>query len=66
MIMNKLAEAAYVKKEDILPPELEEFYNLFSKEEFDELPPHQTWDHATDLIPDAQMKHSKVYPLSLN
>jgi len=37
---------------------------VFAKEDFDILPEHRKWDHAIELIPRAEPKSSKVYPLS--
>jgi len=41
-----------------------EFQSVFAKEDFDILPEHRKWDHAIELIPGAEFKSSKVYPLS--
>jgi len=38
---------------------------VFTKEDFNILPEHCKWDHAIKLIPRAEPKLSKVYPLSL-
>jgi len=37
---------------------------MFAKEDFDILPEHRKWDHTIKLIPGAEPKSSKVYPLS--
>ena len=37
---------------------------MFAKKDFDILPEHRKWDHAIELIPRAEPKSSKVYPLS--
>jgi len=37
---------------------------MFAKEDFDILPEHCKWDHTIELIPGAEPKSSKVYPLS--
>ena len=42
-----------------------EFRSVFAKEDFDILLEHRKWDHAIELIPGAEPKSSKVYPLSL-
>jgi len=42
-----------------------EFRSVFAKEDFDILPGHRKWDHAIELIPGAEPKSLKVYPLSL-
>jgi len=48
-----------------LPAYVAEFQSVFAKEDFDILPEHHKWDHAIKLIPGADPKSSKVYPLSL-
>ena len=65
-----LAEGArYSKKTHaataLLPAYIAEFQSVFTKEDFDILPEHRKWDHAIELIPRAEPKSSKVYPLSL-
>jgi len=47
-----------------LPTYITEFRSVFTKEDFDILPEHHKWDHAIELIPRAEPKLSKVYPLS--
>jgi len=47
-----------------LPAYVAEFRSMFAKEDFDILPEHYKWDHAIKLIPGAEPKSSKVYPLS--
>jgi len=47
-----------------LPAYVAEFRSVFAKEDFDILPEHRKWDHAIELIPGAEPKSSKVYPLS--
>jgi len=47
-----------------LPAYVAEFQSMFAKEDFDILPKHCMWDHAIELIPRAEPKSSKVYPLS--
>jgi len=42
-----------------------EFQSVFTKEDFDILLEHCKWDHTIELIPRAEPKSSKVYPLSL-
>ena len=37
---------------------------MFAKEDLDILSEHHKWDHAIGLIPGAEPKSSKVYPLS--
>ena len=66
-ISKRLAEAAEGPHmtcfEDIVPKPYQEFKDVFAKESFDELPDLKKWDHAIELIPDAQMFSTKVYPL---
>ena len=47
-----------------LPTYVAEFRSVFAKENFDILPEHCKWDHVIELIPGAEPKSSKVYPLS--
>jgi len=67
---QKLAEGARRSAEAqeapfILPNCVRGFESIFAKEDFDVLPEHRQWDHAIELIPGAEPKSSKVYPLSL-
>jgi len=66
---QRLAEGARRSKETQttttpLPAYVAEFQSVFAKEDFDILPEHHKWDHAIELIPGAEPKSSKVYPLS--
>ena len=69
MTSQRLAEGARCSKEtlaatSLLPAYVAEFQSVFAKEDFDILPEHHKWDHAIELIPGAEPKSSKVYPLS--
>ena len=48
-----------------LPDCAKGFESVFAKEDFDILLEHRQWDHTIELIPDSELKSSKVYPLSL-
>jgi len=66
---QKLAEGARrsveARREPFtLPDCIRGFESVFAKEDFDILPEHRQWDHATELIPGSEPKSSKVYPLS--
>jgi len=66
---QRLAEGARRSKETLaaatpLPTYVVEFQSVFAKKNFDILPEHRKWDHAIKLIPGAEPKSSKVYPLS--
>ncbi|SJL15225.1 uncharacterized protein ARMOST_18711 [Armillaria ostoyae] len=69
---NDLAAAAHAEKptktfEEMIPPDYHSFRDLFSKENFDELPERKPWDHAIELIPNAKSTlDCKVYPLNRN
>lgn len=41
-----------------------DFEDVFSREAFNSLPEHQTWDHAIELVPNAKPANCKVYPIS--
>jgi len=66
---QKLAEgarrSAEARKKPFIPPDcVRGFESVFAKEDFDVLLEHRQWDHAIELIPGAEPKSSKVYPLS--
>ncbi|SJL17084.1 uncharacterized protein ARMOST_20626 [Armillaria ostoyae] len=69
---NDLAAAANAEKptktfEEMVPPDYRSFRDLFSKENFDELPERKPWDHAIELVPNAKSTlDCKVYPLNRN
>jgi len=46
-----------------LPTYVMEFRSVFAKKDFDILPEHHKWDHATELIPRTEPKSLKVYSL---
>ena len=48
----------------LLHPFIAKFQSVFTKEDFDILPEHCKWDHTIELIPRAEPKSLKVYPLS--
>src|SRR3979490_1630998 len=52
--------------ENLVLKPYQEFKDVFSKEYFDQLPPHKPWDHAIELIPGTQPFSTKVYPMSPN
>ena len=43
--------------EEMVPPELHEYLDVFSEQEARELPPHRPWDMKIDLVPGAQTDH---------
>lgn len=46
------------------PDFIAEFPDVFSEEEFDQLPDHRPWDHAIDLTEGFKAADCKIYPLS--
>jgi len=53
--------------QEIVPEYLHDFPEVFTKQDFDELPPHCPWDHAIKLIPGTEERlDCKIYPLSLD
>ncbi len=51
--------------EEMVPEWCRDFKDLFNKESFDELPEPKPWDHAIELIPNANANlDCKVYPLN--
>ncbi|SJL15543.1 uncharacterized protein ARMOST_19044 [Armillaria ostoyae] len=56
---NDLAAAANTEKpkktfEEMVPADYSSFCDLFSKENFDELPERKLWDHTIKLVPNAK------------
>ena len=49
----------------MVPGPYHDFCDVFSKEAFDKLPPRKAWDHAIDLVPEAELPCSWTFPLSL-
>jgi hypothetical protein len=50
----------------IVPDDYHEYEAVFTRETFDQLPQHSTWDHPIDLKPDSKPTKGKVYPLAPN
>jgi hypothetical protein len=70
-ISQQLAEVFHKNSEnksflDLALDYLHDFEDAFSKTSFNELLAQKPWDHAIELIPDAQNKSCKVYPLSIS
>ena len=69
---QQLAEAENKAKptksfDEMIPEPYREFKKVFSEEESERLPEHQSWDHAIDLVPGAPPNlKTKIYPMSLN
>ncbi|KAG5349673.1 hypothetical protein C0989_002444 [Termitomyces sp. Mn162] len=49
--------------QDVVPPYLHIFKNVFSKASFDLLLEHKKWDYAIELMPNSKPSSCKVYPL---
>ncbi len=69
MVNDLVAKANTEKKvrmfEEIVPDWCRDFKDLFDKDNFDELLELKPWDHAIELIPNANANlDCKVYPLS--
>ena len=47
--------------QDVVPGYLYDFEDMFSKTSFDSLPEHKQWNHAIELVPDAEPSNCKVY-----
>jgi hypothetical protein len=71
-IAMELAIKANEKKEkkpwrEVVPEYLHDFADVFEKTDFNELPPHQSWDHAIEILPGSEHRlDCKIYPLSLD
>jgi hypothetical protein len=51
------------KFEESIPSEYHSYWDVFSKAEFDHLPPKRPWDHAIELTKDFKPVRGKLYPL---
>ena len=51
------------KEHKDVPPQYQDFSEVFDKKEFDALPPSWPWDHAIELKPGSEPSSCKVYPL---
>ncbi|KAG5348993.1 hypothetical protein C0989_006663, partial [Termitomyces sp. Mn162] len=60
----ELLDEAVEAFQDIVPPYLHAFENMFSKASFNLLLEHKQWDHAIELMPDSKPSSCKVYPLA--
>src|ERR1700761_9740507 len=66
----QIAEKAIAAKgkkmfEEMVPSQYRDFAKVFSREESQQLPQHQPWDHAIDLEPGVVQKWKiKLYPMS--
>ncbi|KAL0150107.1 hypothetical protein M9458_054534 [Cirrhinus mrigala] len=55
-----------IEKQSVQIPDIYASYkDIFCPKRASQLPPHQPWDCAIDLVPDAPMPRGKIYPLSL-
>ena len=50
--------------EEIVPEAYYEYKDVFAKKTFNELPPHQPWDHAIELLPGNHKVDCKTYNLT--
>ena len=48
-----------------MPKPYQEFKDVFTKESFNKLLDQKKWDHAIELIQEAQTFSTKAYPLAL-
>src|SRR6266540_2225235 len=61
--MNPLKKVTFDER---VPPNLQHFHFVFSKDNFDELPKMKPWDHAVELTSNMNPKTCKVYLLSVS
>ena len=50
--------------EEIVPEVYHEYKDIFTKEMFDKLPPHQPWDHTIELLSGNHKVNCKTYNLT--
>lgn len=66
-VSQRLSEAhakANAQPLDGLPSHFYDYRDIFEKESFDVLPDRKLWDHAIELVPEAETSKCKVYPMS--
>ena len=66
---QRLAEAVHRNEprkdfRDAVPNYLHDFEDIFAEESYNALPDRKIWDHAVELVPNAQSSNCKIYPLS--
>ena len=49
---------------DHIPAQFRKYATVFSKDASEQLPQHQSWDHAIDLKPNTSMKCCGIYRLT--
>jgi len=47
-----------------IPPEFQQYLQVFLDEEAQQLPKHQPWDHKIDLLPEKLMRKTSIYHLT--
>ena len=74
-VTNKATELAIKANEqkpkkpwnEIVPEYLHDYEDVFTKHDFDELPPSRPWDHAIELLPGTEPRlDCEIYPLSVD
>src|SRR5215472_4077424 len=68
-VSQRLAEAAEKHRlektwKEVVPTVYHAFEKVFLKESFDELPQSRVWDHAIELLPEAEPFSTKLYAIS--
>jgi hypothetical protein len=48
----------------VVPPEYQDFADVFSKSKAEVLPPHRAYDHSIPIEDDSQPPHGPIYPMS--
>lgn len=52
--------------EELVPEQYRTFTDVFTEDMFQHLPEHRSWDHAIELVADAQPYAGKVYSMTLD
>lgn len=48
----------------VIPVEFHDYLDVFRKSDYTSLPPHRSYDHVVELLPNVELKRLKPYPLS--
>ena len=63
-LLKQKHDRGATSSENSVPKEYHDFKSVFDKASFDEMPPQRPWDHTIKLIPGAEPKSYKLYPMS--
>lgn len=57
-------DIAQEEMRQLIPQEFHDYLDIFRKSDYTSLPPHRSYDHVVELLPNVELKRLKPYPLS--